>query len=369
MPRVSPAHLLRGESYSPLRSTQGTQIKGRCNTGVIGGEEVSHNIFGDRFGDARKPAWHHLGTVFDKAMSAVQALRKIGNYNVRLAKATADGVDLHRSAILRDPTTDDPEVRVFGIVSDDYHLITPEDVCAIFDEQVAQPIETIGVLGYGETFFLSTYLPTLDVKGDELENYLLLSNPMTGLMSAEIRVTPVRVVCQNTLTVSERLATQKLRIVHDKDAKQRMGEWLRETYEVAEMTSRVLRDLFEEMTKVRVRDADARKLFEYSYPLPPKPQNTAVSSQMQKRIEWWDENVKLAERRREGAKMLFEGMGTGMDTKAAKGTLWGAYNAVVETEDYRRGRHDDQIAQSTMFGERATTKKRAFEYAVSQVSS
>lgn len=334
---------------------------------------MAHNLFGDRFGDARKPAWHHLGQVFEKPLSALQALKKIGDYNVRLEPAFADGVPLGRSAILRDPTTDDPEIRVFGVVSEDYTLITPQDVCAIYDEHVAKPVETIGALGHGETFFLSTHLPTLDVRGDELENYLLMSNPMTGLMSAEIRVTPVRVVCQNTLIASESMATQKLRITHNREAKQRLAEWLQETYEFAEMTARVLRDLFEEMTRVRMRDADARRLFEASYPYPGKPQRTATQSVFDQRLKWWEEGVQLMDRRREGAKMLFEGMGTGMDTKAAKGTLWGAYNAVVETEDYRRGRNESQIAASSMgwgsLPERAATKKRAFEYALQKVQN
>jgi phage/plasmid-like protein (TIGR03299 family) len=332
---------------------------------------MSHNLFGDRFGDARKPAWHHLGQVFEKAVTATKALKKIGDYNVRLEPAFAGGVALNRMAILRDPTTDDPEVRVFGVVGNDYVLITPQDVCSIYDEHVAKPVETIGALGNGETFFLSTGLPTLDVRGDEVENYLLMSNPMTGLMSAEIRVTPVRVVCQNTLIASEHMATQKLRITHNKEAKQRLAEWLRETYQFAESTSLILRDLFEEMTKVRMKDAEARKLFEASYPHPTKPRYDATKAVMDQRIKWWEEGVGLADRRRDGAKMLFEGMGTGMDTKAAKGTLWGAYNAVVETEDYRRGRNDDQIAASSMgwgtLPERAATKKRAFEYAMDLV--
>lgn len=333
---------------------------------------MSHNLFGDRFGDARKPAWHHLGQVFEKAISAAQALKKIGSINVRLEAAqTETGIPLNKMAILRDPTTDDPEVRVFGIVGNDYTLITPQDVCAIYDEQVGKPVETIGMLGKGEIFFLSTYLPTLDVRGDEVENYLLMSNPMTGLMSAEIRVTPVRVVCQNTLIASEQLATQKLQITHDKYAKQRLAEWLRETYEFAETTSLVLRDLFEEMAKARVKTAEAQKLFEYAYPHPNKPRYNATKAVMDQRIKWWEDGVSLAERRREGAKMLFEGMGTGMDTKAAKGTLWGAYNAVVETEDYRRGREDTQVAASAMgwggVPERYAIKKRAFEYAVDLV--
>lgn len=329
---------------------------------------MSHNLFGERFGDARRPAWHDLGQVFEAELSATQAYKKIGKYEVVLEPAYAGGVDLGRNAILRSPTTDDPETRCFGIVGKDYTLLTPEDVCSIWDEQVAQPIETIGALGFGETFFLSTHLPTLDVKGDEVENYLLVSNPMTGLMSAEIRVTPVRVVCQNTLIASDRAATQKLKIVHDNTAKERFSEWLRETYEVAETTASALRELFVAMAAQRVRDAEARALFEAAYPTPAKPKTNATKAVMDQRIKWWEENVNLMERRREGAKVLFEGMGTGMDTKAAKGTLWGAYNAVVECEDYRKGRNDDQIGASALFGERAAAKKRAFEYAVAAVT-
>jgi hypothetical protein len=332
---------------------------------------VAHNLFGDRFGDAREPAWHKLGQVFEKVMSAKEAYKQIGPIKVRLAKAIADGVDVHKNAILRDPTIDDPETRVFGVVGEDYALITPDDVCDIFDEHVAQPIETIGLLGLGETFFLSASLPTLDVKGDEIENYLLVSNPMTGLMSAETMVTPVRTVCQNTLLAAGHQATQKLKIVHDKDAKQKMADWLRSTYEEAESTTKVLRDLFEVMAKERVRDAEARKLFEYAYPLPNKPKTNAPAHVMEQRIRWWDENVNLMKRRRDGAKALFEGMGTGMDLAAAKGTLWGAYNAVVECEDYRRGRSDMQIGMSAMgwgvTSDRAAAKKKAFQYAVEKV--
>jgi phage/plasmid-like protein (TIGR03299 family) len=328
---------------------------------------MAHNLFGERFGDAREPAWHKLGKVFDEKVTATAAYKRLGRYEVELIPAMAGDTPIGKNAILRRPTTDDPETRVFGIVGEDYSLVTPDDVCSIFDEQVGVPIETIGALGYGETFFVSTQLPTLDVKGDEVENYLLVSNPMTGLQSAEVRVTPVRVVCQNTLIASDHAATQKLKIVHDKDAKQRMAEWLRETYEFAETTSKVLGDLFTLMARQRVRDAEARKLFAHAYPTPTKPKGNAPQHVMEQRIRWWEENVSLMERRRSGSKELFEGMGTGMDSSAAKGTLWGAYNAVVECEDYRKGREDGQIAASAMYGERAAAKKRAFEYAVKQV--
>lgn len=328
---------------------------------------MSHNLFGERFADARGPAWHELGQVMGTKVPAREAYRRIGHYEVRLAEAVAEGVSLGKKAILRSPTADDPETRVFGIVSDDYHLITPEDMCALFDEHVGKPVETIGVLGYGENMFLSVILPTIDVKGDEVEFYMLLSNWMNGLRSAELMTTGVRVVCQNTLLAAERVATEKVKIIHDKNAKQRMAEWMRDTYAQAETTTKVLKDLFQAMATQRVKDAEARKLFEYAYPMPNPPKRNAPKATMDQRLIWWQENVDLATRRREGAKALFEGMGTGMDLPAAKGTLWGAYNAVVETEDYRKGRGGTQIAASAMFGERAAIKRRAFDFATQMV--
>lgn len=329
---------------------------------------MAHNLFNERFGDARKPAWHGLGQVFGEELTACEAFKRLGKYEVRLEPAYAAGVPLGKNAILRDPTMDDPETRVFGIVGEDYTLISPEDMCTIWDERIGVGIETIGALGLGETFFMSTKLPTFDVKGDEMENYLLATNPMTGLTSATIMETPVRAVCQNTIIAADRMATQKKRIVHDHTAKVRMGEWLQETYEWAETVAKVLKDLFVVMASTRVRDAEARALFEASYPLPNVPVTNAPKAVMEIREKEWQANVTLMERRRDGAKSLFEGMGTGMDTKAAKGTLWGAYNAVVETEDYRRGHSQNQIAESAMFGDRAASKKRAFEYAMKAVS-
>lgn len=325
---------------------------------------MSHNLFGERFGDQRFNAWHELGQVFGEPISASKAYKRLGPYEVRLAPCTADGVDLEQQAILRNPTTDDPETRVFGTVGMDYHLITPEDFVSIWDERVGQPIETIGMLGFGETMFLTTYLPTLNVKGDEIEFYLLAKNPMTGLHAAEAMTTPVRTVCKNTLIAAEAAATQKLRIVHDEHGKTRMGDWLQEMYQEAETTAYALKEMFDVLAGFKVKAKDAELLFEEAYPYPNTPKRNAPARVMDQRLKWWSENVSLMDRRREGAQELFEGMGTGMDTVAAKGTLWGAYNAVVECEDYRRGKDEAKISTSILFGERADSKKRALKAAL-----
>lgn len=331
---------------------------------------MSHNLFGERFGDQRQPAWHELGQVFGEPISATRAYKKLGPYEVRLAPLSADGVDLKQQAILRNPTTDDPETRAFGIVGADYHLVSPDDFVTIWDERVGRPIETIGALGYGEKFFLSTTLPKMDVRGDEVEFYLLGKITMTGLHANELMTTGVRVVCQNTLTAAEGSASQKIKVVHDKDVKQRMGDWLQGLVDEAETEARMLGEVFNLLAGKKVKSAHAERLFEESYPYPTPPKKNAPQHIVDQRIQWWSENVNLMDRRRDGARTLFEGMGTGMDVPAAKGTLWGAYNAVVECEDYRRGKGEAtpegrmNIAESIMFGERATAKKRAFKSAV-----
>lgn len=331
---------------------------------------MSHNLFGERFGDQRYPAWHELGQVFNKPISATEAYRKMGPYEVRLADLNAEGVALKQRAILRNPTTDDPETRVLGIVGSDYHLVTPDDFVTIWDERVGKPIETIGALGWGETFFISTSLPKMDVRGDEIEFYLLGKLTQTGLAANEVMTTGVRVVCQNTLNAAEASTTMRLKVAHDQHVRQRMGDWLQGIVDEAETTAHVLKEQFDLLASKRIKSADAEELFEEAYPYPNAPKKNAPAHVVEQRIQWWSENVSLMDRRRDGARNLFEGMGTGLDIPAAKGTLWGAYNAVVETEDYRRGRNETtpegraSIAESIMFGERAMCKRRAFKAAM-----
>jgi phage/plasmid-like protein (TIGR03299 family) len=326
-------------------------------------QEMSASLFGERFLDARRPAWHNLGVVLDgkEKVTATDAYSRLGTYVVRLAPVTADGVSLNQQAILRDATPDDDEIRVFGVTGPEYHLITPDDICTIWDERVGVPVETVGALGLGETFFVSTFLPTLDVKGDEVENYLTVANPMTGTKAADVFVSPVRTVCANTLAAGLISAVERFRITHDRYAKQRMGDWLQLAYEEAETTAKMLNEAFKILASTKVSEDAAKGIFDDAYPHPNRPARNAPPETMELRNKWFDENVSLMNRRRDGAFELFSGKGTGMDSKAAKGTAWGAYNAVVETEDYRTGRDEQQIAESSMFGERMKHKKKAFE--------
>lgn len=69
-------------------------------------------------------------------------------------------------------------------------------------------------------------------------------------------------------------------------------------------------------------------------------------------VDWTDTAHKTIVR-------LFEGQGTGMETVAAAGTAWGAFNAAAEFITYRRGTRES-IAVNSVSGDRATELRKAY---------
>jgi hypothetical protein len=341
---------------------------------------MPHDIFGDRFISYRQPAWHGLGQIVQDALTAEEALEKMGQVYVEaipLKPAVDLPVTVTQRLLVRRPTTDDPEWVSLGVVSEDYELINPQEFADLWDTSVGKPIETMGFLKRGGLMFITTGLPTIDVAGDEVENYLIAVNGMTGVNGAETRVSPVRVVCQNTLQASAASATEWYKVSHNPNAKELMAEWLSGIYERAERNVEALKSVFEILSAAPVPTAKPVKAawapggklneilattLELAYPYPRGGKVNAPAAVMGARAEYNEYVRKGQDLRRNGALALFEGDGVGMDTPAAKGTLWGLYNAVVETEDYRRGGYtQDNTAFERLFGDRAQTKETAFE--------
>ncbi len=77
---------------------------------------------------------------------------------------------------------------------------------------------TAGALGQGERVWILATLPSdIRVIGDDIaETFLLLSNSRDGERAVQIEFTPIRVVCQNTVT--QALAKgSTIRVQHSRD--------------------------------------------------------------------------------------------------------------------------------------------------------
>lgn len=323
---------------------------------------MAHNLFGDRFYSLRRPAWHGLGNVLDQELGATKAFDLIGAYDVRLeAITTASGLACAQKAVVRSATDDDPQERVLSIVGEDYNLVTPRQVVKAWDAMIERPVETIGSLDKGATIFVSTKLPTLDVNGDEVENYMLLSSPMTGNDAIWLRVTPVRVVCQNTLIAAASASTEKHRIVHDSRAEERMKLWLEHVYTKAVEKMNLMNRAFRAMADTPVTTADRDNVIEFVYTMPKMPIRAEMPETVYvEAVQTFEYQRERTLRRREAVREIFDGKGYGMDTPAARGTAWGLYNAVVEFSDYCGSGKGQAVAESALTGDRARDKEKAY---------
>ena len=332
-----------------------------------------HNIFNNRFYSLREIPWHRLGVVSDVEESAVSAFNRMTPYIVELCPLTTEtdgGVKLalKEQAIVRWPTPDDPHFRSFGVVGPKYCLVDPLRTCEIWDESVNKPVETLGVLGVGERMFITTKLEPFDIRGDQVESYLLLDNPYTGSSAIEVRLTPVRVVCQNTLIAARSASTETFKIVHDAKVEERLRSWMRGIVLRAEGKLAAMRQVFDHMAREIVPQTDAEEILRQVYVPASPPKYVPDPALMLEREAAYEASVQWAQNSALRVLECWQGLGTGMGLPATDGTLWGLYNAVVEVEDYKPAKGTANVekarAYGSLFGDRAELKARSYEACV-----
>ena len=198
------------------------------------------------FASARQHAWHRLGQVLPDAMTAEQALTAahLAGWNVRKKPLfvegepvfTDDGVTPSspievpgKFATVRTNPINQHE-DVLGVVGDQYTVIQNEEhadiLNAIVDESGAH-FETAGALFGGRQTFLSMKLPrAIELRGsagiDVTDLYLVAQNSHDGSSAFRLMVTPVRVVCANTLAAAIGNSKSQFSIRHTVNAKQNM---------------------------------------------------------------------------------------------------------------------------------------------------
>jgi len=329
---------------------------------------MSADLFNERFFSYRELPWHELGKISEVPQRAVEAWSGMTPYSIvmrdlllRTRTNTRGPIVSGYRAIVREPVPDDPEDRVFGVVKSDYELIEPQEICEIFDSSTKLHVETMGCLGAGELFFLTTKLPGINVKGDKVDVYLLWVSPYNGYAAIEVRVTPVRTVCRNTLITARAASTEFYRIVHNKDARKRLQVWTTGIVQRSQRRAETLEQAFKMFAQYQPSQKVVPAILTQVYP-DPKPINEVPDDEvMVKRQNEFDYQSRAQDQFRQMVQELFNGRGTGMDNKACRGTGWGLYNSITELENFRRSGTDIARAKGVLFGPRASTMERAYD--------
>ena len=187
----------------------------------------------------REKPWHGLGKVVNEAMTSHDAIKLAGlDYEVKLGKlystihnelpritSSDDIINVpNYFATYRKDTND-----YFGVVGSRYEIVQNREAFSFFDEIVGKKeamFETAGALGKGETIFITAKLPHyIKVGGkDIIEKYLLFTSTHDGSGSIKAMLTPIRVVCNNTLNQALRNNTNRITLKHTINVHDRLRE-------------------------------------------------------------------------------------------------------------------------------------------------
>jgi phage/plasmid-like protein (TIGR03299 family) len=310
------------------------------------------------FYTGNKP-WHGLGKKLDKPATAAEAIQAAKlDYEVVKQPLIAAGDGFAAPvpdcfAVVRRDLWGKKGCPIFGIVSGSYTVLQNREAFEFFDPitgKGAAIYHTAGALGDGERIWMLARLPTdIRVVGDDIaEKYLLLSNSHDGTSSLQIKFTPIRVVCWNTLTQALSQGPT-VRVAHTKDIHERLKN-AEEALGIINKRFGLIEQTFQAMVGVKMND---ERLKEYLGLVFPDPSNLADGKALQRtRVN------------RSGAAHLFE-FGRGNEAPEVAGTLWAGYNGVTEYVDYRKtNQSHSQRLHSIWFGAGCHVKERA--YAVAQ---
>lgn len=182
------------------------------------------------FVSAREDAWHHLGTVLPDAFTAQDAMLHghLGGWDVRKAPmfTEVEGQRLaipNRYAVVRDNPVVPGQVDVLGNVGEAYRIMQNEELAGLLDALVDESgahFQTAGAIDGGRKVFVTLKLPEGVRVGDAdpVDNYIAAMTSHDGSSSTTLMVTPVRIVCQNTMNLAFREATNQFRIRHTSGA-------------------------------------------------------------------------------------------------------------------------------------------------------
>ena len=188
--------------------------------------------------------------------------------------------------------------------------------------------------------------PLVIAPGDEVEKFILLSHGHDGSLAIRCGFTPVRVVCQNTLSMAHGSDASKLiRIKHTKDVLANL-ENIRETMNLANQEFEATAEQYRLLARKSINQEDLRRFVKRVLKIKDDEQ---PSTRMFNTIA---EIIALCE------------SGRGNTLPYVSGTYWTAYNGVSEWLTYNRGHSQDSRLNSLWFGDSANLNRLALETAL-----
>jgi phage/plasmid-like protein (TIGR03299 family) len=313
------------------------------------------------FASFREPAWHGLGTVFteEKTTAEMLSAANLSNWNVRLEDMEIPAhlsSDKNYQYVVRTNPTDNTQTDILGVVGERYHVLQNEDLFSFGDNILdgGGRWETAGSIRGGRVVFGSLALEretVLDPSGvaDKVKTYLLINTSHDGSIAIQASITPVRVVCANTLNLAlgnigrkkNKGIKQSFKIRHTQTANGKV-QIAREALGLAN----AYMDEFDKMAQMMIATEITAQQFNdivlAAYPKPESDKKVALTK--------WTNKIDIIND-------IYTGEFNGM----IAGSAWGAFNALTERLDWHRsargGNSEAMLAAASGFDPSITAEK------------
>lgn len=215
----------------------------------------------------REKPWHGLGTIVMEAPTSADALRLAGLDWMVVQEPVYTGNQEPIKGYKANVRSSDR--KVLGVVSDRYKVVQNTDAFSFTDELLGQGVryETAGSLQEGRKVWLLARLPKeYVIAGERISSYLVFSNTHDGSGSVKVAVTPVRVVCNNTLNLALSTAKRSFSMIHAGNINGKIQE-AKDTLFMAEQYMDSLGIEFEQLRRQKITDAQVKEYIELLLPM------------------------------------------------------------------------------------------------------
>jgi phage/plasmid-like protein (TIGR03299 family) len=314
-------------------------------------DNINRNILTgqDAFYGVKKPAWHLKGFISDRYETSGQVLVKSGlNFEV----AMHHNLQVFPSGKQQNATNSyytfrtDTEQTLGEHVSKDYTIVQNTEAFSFLDS-LAGPnniyYETAGALGNGEIIFITAKLPShiKVLNHDVVDKYIFLTTRHDGKGSIIGALTPIRIVCNNTLNMALKNCETLIRIRHTEKAHDKLKEAER-LLKMVDVASPVIEEAFNHVAKVRITDPQLKKLIQ-----------TAIAPNKDV-LDFIRKNGRAQTNRFNNLVDQIFSYAKNSPTQqleSTKGTLFGAYNAMTGYFQNRQEfKNDDVKVKSILLG-------------------
>ncbi len=312
---------------------------------------MSHEV--ETMAYAGQVPWHGLGVPVSNDLTPTQMMEKAGlDWKVRELESFVefDGKQMPtgQKSLVRET-----DGKILTNVGENWNPCQNETAFEFFSEFVLSgnmEMHTAGSLKGGQMVWaLAKVSESFDLfGGDQVDSYMLFSNPHQYGKAIDVRFTPIRVVCNNTLTLSlDQKAERSVKVGHRAEFN---PDSVKEALGIAHEKLATYKEMAEYLGSKRY-SVDA--LVEYY--------NTVFPRTADKRVQGKDLSIDTLSR---NAKLAHDALESQPGAEYAEGSWWQAFNSVTYITDHVQGRSEDNRLYSSWFGGNQLRKKNALESAI-----